>query len=321
MTDVLVLDREAPILAAAVREALGGVAGGGSFELLQAGSPDELDARMRGARILLAPPDLGAAALSVMPRLAWVQSTWAGVAPLLEPLRSLAPRHRPVLTSAKGIFGPRMAEYVFGAIAMVERSFIAYHERQLAGRWDRLEQRDMAGRTLLLLGTGSIGAHLARVAAAFDLHVIGVSRRGRPVAGVELVFPVDCLHRALADADYVVSSLPDTPASRHLLDAAAFRAMRCDAILVNVGRGNVLDEAALVSTLRGGHLRAAVLDVFQQEPLPPGHPFWTAPRLHLTPHVAAFTPIEGIAGLFARNLDGYRRGETLEGEVDVEAGY
>ena len=141
------------------------------------------------------------------------------------------------------------------------------------------------------------------------------------MAGIERVVAVEELAAVLGEADYVVSSLPATPASRHLLDATAFAAMRRDAVLVNVGRGNVVDDDALHRALLAGDIRAAVLDVFHEEPLPAGHPFWDTPGLYVTPHVAAFTPFEGIVGLFAENLARYLEGRALRGVVDLAAGY
>lgn len=323
MAEILILDPEAPALAAAVaaefeRQGRGDDAG---RRMAQATSPAAMDAAMRRAEVLLAPPDMAAEVLDDLPALRWVQSTWAGVAPVLGVLRARPPGGRPLLTAARGIFGPRMAEYVFGWLAAIERRLLDYHRLQQEGRWQRLEQHDLAGRTLLLLGTGSIGAHLAAVAAAFGMQVTGISRRGRPVPGIARVGTLAALHEMLSEADYVVSSLPDTPQTRHLMDASALAAMRAHAILVNVGRGPVIDDEALVAALSAGHLRGAVLDVFHVEPLPPGHPFWQAPRLYLTPHVAAFTPLAGIARLFAENLLRHDAGEPLHGAVDVEAGY
>jgi phosphoglycerate dehydrogenase-like enzyme len=332
MTGVLILDPDADALAARVGAASGAVAGSPTTTpvLHTATALEALPTpALLDAEVLCAPPHLARQAiLRGMARLRWVQSTWAGVTPVLQALRETRGTPQtsgqdpwPQVTSAKGLFGPRMAEYVFGWLTALERRLIDYRAEQRASSWRRLEQRDLCGRTLLLVGTGGIGAHLARVAEAFGLRVIGISRQGRPVPGFEQVDPPAALRARLAEADYVVSSLPDTPAARHVFDRQALAAMRADAIFINVGRGATVDDEALLECLHAGRLRAAVLDVFSEEPLPPQHPFWQAPRLYITPHVAAFTPLDGIASLFADNLSRYRAGRPLRSLVDPIAGY
>jgi phosphoglycerate dehydrogenase-like enzyme len=320
--EILILDEQAETLAAAVADAFEQHTGQPPPPMWRSTTLDGLTAPMRSAEVLLAPPTLAAAALSRLHQLRWIQSSWAGVTPIL---RALADRPAqaevPVVTAAKGLFGPRMAEYVFGWLTAIERRLLDYHDLRRQHRWHRLEQRDLSDRTLLLVGTGSIGAHLAAVAGAFGMRVLGVSRRGRAVPGIERVAKVMDLHSLLGEADYVVSSLPDTAASRHLFDRDAFAAMRDDAILINVGRGSAIEQRALLDTLHADRLRAVVLDVFDVEPLPSDHPFWRAPRLHLTPHVAAFTPFDGIARVFAQNLARYLADEALNGRVDIDAGY
>ena len=268
--------------------------------------------------LCLGAPDRVAEAAPRLPALRWVQSTWAGVGPLL-PLA----RERPglVVTGVKGIFGPLMAEYVFGWLIAVERGMLAHHAAQAERRWAPAAQRRLAGRRLVLFGLGSIGARLARVAGSFGLRVTGVSRTGRPVEGCETVHPVDALEAAARGADYLVSVVPDTPETRGRLDGRMLGVLAEGAILVNVGRGSVLVEEDLLRALREGPLRAAVLDVFREEPLPPGHPFWTEPGVHVTPHVAAPTLPEDIAGLFLENLGRWERGEAPAHRVDPVRGY
>ncbi|MEJ2383311.1 MAG: D-2-hydroxyacid dehydrogenase [Xanthomonadales bacterium] len=269
-----------------------------------------------GQSIVLGEPDLVAAVLDRLPELRWVQSTWAGVTPLIE-----HPRRDYRLTGVKGVFGPQMAEYVLG--------YLLAHRLRLLERLGRQAQRDwwpqpsstLAGRTLGILGTGSIGAAIARRARVFGLAVIGLSHRGRPQAAFDRVWPVAELADFLPRADFVASVLPDTPATRGLLDAAAIATLRRGAYFVNVGRGSVVDEAALASALNEGHLGGAALDVFREEPLPRSSPLWHAENTLVTAHVAARSWPRDIAALFIENYRRYAEGEALRHVVDFERGY
>ena len=214
---LLILDDEVEELGRQVRAAWAALDAEPLPRMLLADDPAALPADAGRADVLLAPPDLAAAALTRLPAVRWTQSTWAGVTPLLPLLRD-RPELR--LTAAKGLFGPRMAEYVFGWLASIERRLPDYRAQQSQQRWQPLEERDLAGRTLLLIGTGSIGAHLAKVAAVYGMRVLGLSRSGAAVPGIEQVGTVAQLHALLAQADHVVTSLPETPEARHLLDAA-----------------------------------------------------------------------------------------------------
>lgn len=270
------------------------------------------------AEICLGSPALVLAAADRLPRLRWIQSTWAGVQPLL-PLLEQRPQLQ--LTGVKGIFGPLMAEYVFGWIAALERRLFDYRQQQQEGLWRQLPERPSAGRRMVVLGLGSIGRHIAAVAQVFGLVVAGVSRSGAPVAGVERVHPVAELERAVAGADYLVSVVPDVPATRDLIDARVLAALAPGAILINVGRGSALVDADVIAALGSGHLGAAVLDVFREEPLPATHPFWATPGVFITPHTAAVTPAGALAELFLANLARYEAGRPLEHSVDRERGY
>ncbi|HSG88470.1 MAG TPA: D-2-hydroxyacid dehydrogenase [Pseudomonadales bacterium] len=272
----------------------------------------------RDAQICLARPDLLAEHADALPDLRWAQSTWAGIRPLLPLLRA---RPELVVTGVKGIFGSLMAEYLFGWLAALERGIPEYPALQAEKRWQPLPQRRMAGRRMTLLGLGSIGAHLASVAGSFGISVTGVSRSGAPVAGVDTVLPVTALRAAARDADYLVSVVPDTADTRNLIDGEVLGALAEDAILVNVGRGSVLDEAALIAALPSRRPRAAVLDVFREEPLPEGNPLWTTPGVYVTPHVAATTQADDIAGVFLDNLQRWRAGEPLGAVVEAQREY
>lgn len=268
--------------------------------------------------VCLGSPGHVLAAAPRLPALRWVQSTWAGTAPLL-PLLEQRPQLR--LTGVKGIFGPLMAQYVFGWLAVLERRLFDYREQQKQRLWRQLPESGTGLRHMVVLGTGSIGSHLARTAVHFGFRVSGVSRSGQPVADFDRVQPVTEIEQAVAGAEVLLSVLPDTPASRDLIDVRILGALAPGAIVINVGRGSVLVEADLLAALASGQLSAAVLDVFREEPLPAAHPFWTAPNLYLTPHVAAVTPAAALAELFLDNLSRYQAGEPLAHEVDAARGY
>lgn len=270
------------------------------------------------ATICLGSPGHVVAAAAKLPSLRWVQSTWAGTAPLL-PL--IGERPELTVTGVKGIFGPLMAEYVFGWIAALERRLFDYRGQQGEGLWRQLPERPSAHRHMVVVGVGSIGRHLAGVASAFGLTVTGVSRSGEAVAGIERVFAVSALRAAVAGADYLVSVVPDTPETRDLIDAEVLAALAPGAVLINVGRGTAVVDADVIRALEAGRLAAAVLDVFREEPLPPGHPFWTTPNLYVTPHVAAVTQASALAELFLDNLARYEAGQPLAHRVDAERGY
>jgi len=266
--------------------------------------------------ILLGSPDLVARLLPGMPTVDWVQSTWAGITPLLR-----CPRRDYVLTGVKEVFGPQMAEYVFGYLLAHALRIDERRDAQAKRRWLKRHSDVLAGKHLGVLGTGSIGRHIARVAQAFDLRVSGVNRSGRPVELFENVFSVSDLHDFLESVDYLISALPETPGTDHLLDAAAIAKLPSTAVFINVGRSNVVDEEALVAALQDGRLAGAVLDVFDEEPLPIESPLWTTPNLQITAHIAAVSHPALIVPIFLDNYRRYRAHQPLRYVIDFTAGY
>jgi len=269
-----------------------------------------------GQSVILGQPDLVAEVLDEMPGVRWVQSNWAGVTPLLNLGRSDY-----VLTGVKDIFGPQMAEYVLGYLLANELKIFERLGRQANRNWWEESSGSLKGKTLGIMGTGSIGSHIARMAQPFGMNITGFSRSGASVEGFERVFSGNQLDDFLTEPDYLVCVLPDTPGARHLLDARAFRVMKNGCYLVNVGRGALIDEEALAKTLFQGKLSGAVLDVFQTEPLPTESPLWNAPGLIVTGHVAAKSWPEDIARIFSENYRRYIKGEPLKYQIDFEKGY
>lgn len=280
---------------------------------------DPSDAATRGANcdLVLGEPPLIRTALPYLPHVRWVQATWAGVEPLLDP----GLRRNHVLTNARGVFGPLMSEYVFGYLLAHERRILHRYAAQQAGRWDGTLPGTLRGKQLGLLGVGSIGAYLAGTAKHFGLTVKGYTRTSETCSDVDAYYHGTELLAFAADLDYLVSVLPNTSDTRHIVDASLLAALPAWALFINVGRGSAVDERALVAALHAGHIAGAVLDVFEEEPLPSEHIFWRTPHVLITSHTAAPSVPEDIAGIFMENYHRLLRGEALRYRVDFDRGY
>ncbi len=308
---VLILSREADEYLALLRERhFAGV------RWLTASDPDALPEGAAEARVALGEPDLLAVTIPRLPNLQWAQSTWAGLTPLI-PAASTGL----AVTGVKGVFGQQMSEYALAYTLSYFLQLPARARAQVQGEWMAQATGTLAGKTVGIMGTGSIGAAIARQFAAFDTRVIGFSRSGKPVDDFSAVFAHDALSEFLESLDVLVAVLPDTPDTSGLLDAPALRCLPPDALLINVGRGSLIVEADLVEVMKSGHLGGAVLDVFQTEPLPPEHPFWRTPGLIITAHVAARSWPRDIARIFAGNLQRFRDGSALHYLLSPERGY
>lgn len=270
-------------------------------------------------------------ALPLLPRLRWAQSIYAGV----EPLVDSAQRRDYILTNARGVFGELMSEYVFGYMLAHEKKIFERHQSQQAIKWDRFESGFLRGKTLGLLGVGSIGAHLAGTAKHFGMTVWGYTQASETSKQVDRYFhPLDsdsllsgtqeqapAIQRFAQGLDYLVVVLPRTKDTDKIVDAALLDALPSHAVIVNVGRGNAVDESALVEALEQEKIAGAVLDVTAQEPLPEEHPFWTTKNLLLTFHTSALSYPEDITRLFIENYRLYIEGKPLKYQVDFERGY
>jgi phosphoglycerate dehydrogenase-like enzyme len=252
------------------------------------------------------------------PRLAWHQVMGAGVDWVFVPE---LPRSV-VVTRAPGVFGAWMSEYVLGWCLWVTQRMETYRAAQREQRWrgDLLPAR-LRGATLALVGLGDIGRTIARAAAAVGMNVIGVSRSGRAVPAVKRVYRVAHLHRALATADFVVLVVPLTSETRGLIDDTALAAMRPSAWLLNIGRGALVDEVALLQALRARRIAGAVLDVFPREPLPDEHPLWRLDNAVITPHISGPSTPDELAPIFNENLARWLAGRPLRHVVDRRRGY
>jgi phosphoglycerate dehydrogenase-like enzyme len=237
------------------------------------------------------------------------------------------------VTSASGVHGPNIAEHLLAMILMFTRGMPRLLRAQFERRWERdLKSRsdgpgELTGKTLLIVGLGRIGEALAVRARPFGVRLVGVKHdpgsRHDAGVGVDELVPLSALDEALESADHVCLTVPLTPATRHLMDARRLARMRPGALLYNVSRGAVIDEAALVEALRAGKVGGAGLDVFEEEPLPAGSPLWDLENVILTPHVAGVTPLyyQRTAALFVDNLERFLAGRPLANQFDRDRGY
>lgn len=267
----------------------------------------------------LRPEELAAAG-----RLRWIQSPAAGVHGLLSALRA----SRVVVTNARGIHGDAMAEHVIGTTILLFRNIHTSLRRQVEHRWEKDLQakfRMLRGSRMAVIGLGSIGGAVAERAAAMGMEVVAVRRNvaGARPASVAEVYPPAELDGVLARADVVVLTAPMTAETRGMIGREQVRAMKRDAILINVSRGKLVKEDELAAELARGTIAGAALDVFDHEPLDPASPLWDLPNVVITPHTSAFREDYWrlAVDLFASNLARYQRGEPLVNVVDKEAGY
>ena len=269
------------------------------------------------AEIALGEPKSIRDALPHLSKLKWAQAIYAGVEPLVDP----AQRRDHVLTNARGVFGPLMSEYVFGHLLFFEKKMLDRIQAQKEHKWRRMDPGVLRGKTIGLLGVGSIGAHLAGTAKHFGMSVRGFTRASEISPQVDKYYHGDNILEFADGLDYLVSVLPRTKATNKIVDEALLNALPNHAIFINVGRGNSVDEGALVQALQERTLAAAVLDVFEKEPVPADHPFWDTPNLYMTYHTSAISYPEDITKLFIENYHRYVQGNPLKYVVDFESGY
>lgn len=231
--------------------------------------------------------DISLDRIDQMVNLKWIQLLQSGYEKVPVPdIRKRGIR----ITTTQGVHAAEVAEYVLFGVLYFMREMDHFQALQAKRLWDRtIVGNSLAGRVMLIVGTGAIGREIAKRAEAFGLMTIGVNRSGRAVEGFTKTVAVHHLELALASADIVVSVLPSTPQTRHFWHEGRLQGLKPDAVFINVGRGSTVDTESLLRIVSAGRLRGVVLDVFEQEPLPAGHPLWNAPRTLLTPHMAAKT--------------------------------
>lgn len=251
-------------------------------------------------------------------RLEWVHAASAGVDAVLVPEIVSS---NTVVTNSRGVFDPGIAEYVLGLMLLAAKDFHTTLALQREERWQHRESMLLRGKRLLVVGAGSIGSAIGRLAASAGLEVAGIARTARDDEVFGQTYATADLHQHLGTADFVVVATPLTRETHGLFDDGAFEAMKRGAWFINIGRGPIVDEDALLRALESGHLGGAALDVFVEEPLPAGHPFWQMPNVVVSPHMAG--DIHGweeeLGARFVENFRRWRRGEELQNRVNKEA--
>lgn len=255
-------------------------------------------------------------------KLKWIMVLSAG----LDKMPFQAIKQKGILvTNARGIHATPMAEYTMAMILQVARKTKTLIRHEQEHKWDRtLEMVELAGKTLAVVGTGAIGSEIARLAKAFRMNTIGVNRSGKPVEHFDEVHPMTNLHTVLSKADFVMSVLPSTPDTKNAYSTEEFRAMKPTGVFMNIGRGDAVDEQALIEALEKNELDHAALDVFQTEPLPEDHPFWDMENVTVTPHMSGISPQYHYRSfeIFERNLHTYLTGQgDYINVIDPDRGY
>ena len=281
------------------------IAAGNRVEAFAEGAPEaDVILNWTGSRELLRQ------VWGMAPRVRWVHSRSAGLDELLFPelVESPVP-----LTNARGVFSEILGEFVIAAALFFAKGLRRMVTSQAAGVWDQFDTVEVNGQTMGVIGLGDIGKAAARRAEAMGMRVIGMGRADGP----------EHKRALLEQSDYVVLSTPLTPATRGIIGDPELRAMKPAAVLINVGRGPLVDEPALIAALREKRIGGAALDVFNQEPLPAGHPYFALDNLLLSAHSADHTPDwqQRAMQLFLDNFERYRKGQPLHNVVDKRRGY
>jgi phosphoglycerate dehydrogenase-like enzyme len=253
-------------------------------------------------------------------RLRWIQAPVAGLERYM--FAALA-AHPAVLTNMRGVYGDMVPEHAFALVLALARGMHRYAWRQRERTWRKQEIVILAGKTMGVIGLGSIGAGVADRAVAFGMRVIAVDPKAERHRGVERVVRPDRLHEVLAESDVVVIAAPHTPETEKMFRRRELQAMKRSAFLVNVGRGVIVDLADLTAALAAGEIAGAGLDVFEVEPLPAEHPLWGMDTVVITPHAATETPelSDRWLGVLADNAGRFARGEPLQNVVDKQRWY
>jgi phosphoglycerate dehydrogenase-like enzyme len=260
----------------------------------------------------------------ISPQVKWVHSRAAGLDSVLFPALAASPVP---LTNGSGVFSPSLGEFFIAAALFFAKDLRRMVRNQEAGIWEQFDITEIAGQTVGIVGYGDIGRACAMRAKAMGMRVLAVKRHGPMLYNadplVERTFGPSGLNDVLAQSDYVVVSAPLTAETRGMIGDAQFAVMKPSAVIVNVGRGPVIDEAAIVRALEQKRIRGAALDVFDREPLPQGHPFYRLDNVLLSPHCADHTPdwLDRGMQFFLDQYERFRTGAPLLNVVDKQLGY
>ncbi|MFZ7102242.1 MAG: D-2-hydroxyacid dehydrogenase [Peptococcaceae bacterium] len=290
---------------------------------LEYGNIEEVEPKLSQAEILISyGEDLTAELIKKCTKLKWLMVVSAGIDKL--PFRQLI-EQRVLVTNARGIHKNPMAEHAFALILQDSRRLVSLLDLQRDKVWDRMIRvNELTDAKIVIVGAGAIGTEVARKAKAFDMNTIGVNRTGSRAANFDKMYKTEQLHDALSIADYVVVITPLTPETRHMFGEKEFRMMPEKCYFINIARGEVVQEDALLKALTNGWIRGAALDTFCEEPLPAEHALWNVRDLIITPHLAGRTPryMERAVEIFKHNLQVYSSGQgKMKNIIDLTRGY
>jgi phosphoglycerate dehydrogenase-like enzyme len=264
------------------------------------------------------------AVFAMCPRVQWVHSRSAGLDGMMFP--ELV-EHPVPLTNGSGVFSPSLGEFALGAILFFAKDFRRMMKNQMAGVWEQFDITLIEGQTVGIVGYGDIGRAVATRVRAMGMRVLAVKRHGPPLYNVDplvdRIYSPGARLEMLSRCDYVVASAPLTEETRGMIGDAEFAAMKPEAVVINIGRGPVIDEAAMIRALSERRIRGAALDVFDREPLPAGHPFYSLDNLLLSPHCADHTPdwMDLAMRFFLEQFERFAKGEPLRNVVEKRLGY
>jgi phosphoglycerate dehydrogenase-like enzyme len=261
---------------------------------------------------------------AMCPKLRWVHSRSAGLDTVLFPELIASPVP---LTNGRGVFSQSLGEFALAAILYFAKDLRRMTANQQAGRWEQFDVVPVAGQTVGIIGYGDIGRAVATRVRAMGMRILAVKRHGPPLYNVDplinqIFLPADRTEM-IAQCDYIVCAAPLTPETRGMIGEAEFAAMKPSAVIINIGRGPVIDEAAMVRALTARRIKGAALDVFDTEPLPAGHPFYLLDNVLLSPHCADHIPgwTEDAMRFFLAQFERFREGRPLENVVNKGQGY
>ena len=310
-------DKNIPLLAE-LRQMATIVVGDSGRDFAQAAVDAEIILNWSGSLVLLREVFL------MSRRVRWIHSRAAGLEQTLFPelIESDV-----ILTNGSGVFSPSLGEFVLAAILYFAKDFRRMIRNQMAGVWEQFDVSMVSGQTVGVIGYGSIGRAVAARASALEMNVVGLRRRVAEESKndplIHQLYGSEQLLEMLSRCDYVVMTLPLTEQTRGFIADAAFAVMKQNSVLINVGRGPTIDERALIKALSENKIRGAALDVFDEEPLPPGHPFYALENVLLSPHCADHTPDwhDNAMRFFLTQLERFRLGEPVLNVVDKTRGY
>lgn len=299
---------------------------GPDVEIAKGKTAADCEQALAEARVMFnwgAPKDEVRRAMAAMPKLEWIHTRSAGLDKLLFPELIASPIP---LTNGAGVFSQSLGEFVILGALYFAKDVPRLLRAKAVREWKEFNVFELSKQTMGIVGFGDIGRAIARRAKAMDMRVLGLRRDPAPRAGdefVDRVYATRDLHAMLPECDYVVVAAPLTPETKHMLSAAEFNLMKPGAVVMNVGRGPVIDEAALVAALQSKKIHGAALDVFEEEPLPASSPLWDMENVLISPHTTDHTQdwLNDAVVFFTDQFSRWRKGEPLKNVVDKRAGY